>query len=592
VVVEDDAGSTLSERSIGLLRVGLIAALALPVVWIVLTRDDHNIGDVALLELRIRDVFSSHPPLTGAYSRYGWSHPGPLMFYLFAVPYRLFGNDANALRVATMLFNLIALGLLLWLAHRRGRAPLVAVATAATLLIWGLQADALSYGWNVTVTVVPFMLTAVACWSVLRGDHRALIAAAVSAVFVFETHVGVGVVIAPLVVITFGHAAWRGLTPHVGRWTLAVGGGVLAVALVPLLVDLFRDPPGNTGRILKWSLTNDEPKVGVEDGLRMIGRTSSLSFLWHPELPGRFLLQIETVAGGVLPGIALLLLGLALVQAIRSQWYDEATFCGVVAVLWASGVVAASTITEPLGWWLVEWLQPLGWLTWAAIALVGWRVIQRRWRGPTGQIDRGALMAAGLLVTVAAGAHALDTFELDDRSAEVVEPVTKLTDAALSAPRSGVIRIDFIGSPLTAETMLSGVVNRLDAEGVEVCVDESLAYKFGSFRVCSAEPTSRLIIRSEPTALAPPERSETLAISDPLTEQERLEADGLRARIAAVLERSGRSEQVGVLDTPLADTVLLGEPPTDLVAIADDVRRLDELRDVAGIRYGLYLVSG
>lgn len=571
----------------------LIAALVLPVVWVLATRDDHNIGDIALIELRVRDVFSAHPPVTGAYSRYGWSHPGPVLFYLLAVPYRVFGNDATGLRVATLILNVAALGALFWLARRRGLAPLVAVATATTLLIWGLQADALSYGWNVTVTLVPFLLTAVACWSVLCGDDVALVVAAVAAVFVFQSHVGAGVVIAPLVLVTAGFVVWRRRRPVLGRGSLIAGGGLLALALVPIAFDTFRDPQGNLATLLKWSLDNDEPKVGVLDGLRMIGRTSSLSFPGSPELPGRFFLQLDTVSVGFLPGAALVLLALATIVARRRGWADEAALCGVVVVLWVSGAVAASTITEPLGWWLVEWLQPLGWLTWAAIALVGWRVVQSRWADVGTGLTVPVLSLAGVVVVSAVVAHALNTVALDDRTAEVVEPVSVLTDAALELGADDEpIRFDFRGSVLTAEPMLSGVVNRLDAVGVEACVDDTLAYKFGSFRVCPSVPLRTLIIRSEPLVSPPPDGATMVVITDPLTDEERREADNLRAIVADVLDANGMGDRVGVLDTSLADTVLLGDPPPELITVADDVRRLDQLREVPGIRYGLYLVPG
>jgi hypothetical protein len=588
---EEAAQTLLDRRSSTLLSALLLATLALPVVWIVLTRDDHNIGDVALIELRIRDVVSTHPPLTGAYSRYGWAHPGPLLFYLFAVPYRLLGNDATALRATTLAFNLVSLGGLLWLARRRGRAPFVAIGVAATLLVRGLQPDALSYGWNVTVTLVPVMLTAVACWSVVCRDDRALIVATVGGLFVFQTHVGAGVVIAPLLVATWAYVGWRRLRPRVDRLSVVFGGALLALALLPVLVDLGRDPPGNIGRLVRWSVTNDEPKVGVEDGLRMIGRTSSLSFLWHPELPGRFLLQIDDIDVGVLPGLALLLLVIALVHAVRSGWHDEAALCAVVLVLWASGVVAASTITLPLGWWLVEWLQPLGWLTWAAIALVGWRVVQSASDRRDSLATAAVLTVAGIVVVSAAVAHARDVFRLDDRAASVVEPVSELTAASLQAVGSDPARIDFLGSPLTAETMMSGIANRMDAEGADICVGGELAYKFGDSRVCSVERSKRLIVRAEAIAEPPPAGAVSLAIFDPLSESERAEADALRAEIAAVLDRVGRPGQIGVLDTPLADTVLLGDVPGELLAVADSVRRLDELREVAAVRYGLYLVA-
>ena len=102
--------------------------------------------------------------------------------------------------------------------------------------------------------------------------------------------------------------------------------------------------------------------------------------------------------------------------------------------------------------------------------------------------------------------------------------------------------------------------------------------------------SSPSIVRSEPVAEAPPDGATTVVTTDPLTDGQRREADELRVIVGAVLEANGMSDRIGVLDTPLADTVLLGDPPAELIAVADDVRRLDRLREIPGVRYALYLL--
>ena len=71
---------------------GLVAAIVLLpfvafFVWALVTTI-HSGGDVALTEISVRDVGGAHTPLFGVYSRYGWHHPGPLLFYVLgrAVP--------------------------------------------------------------------------------------------------------------------------------------------------------------------------------------------------------------------------------------------------------------------------------------------------------------------------------------------------------------------------------------------------------------------------------------------------------------------------------------------------------------------------
>src|SRR4029079_9742726 len=47
--------------------------------------------DQALSMLRIRAVGTKNTPLLGAWSRWGWSHPGPALFWVLAPFNRLFG---------------------------------------------------------------------------------------------------------------------------------------------------------------------------------------------------------------------------------------------------------------------------------------------------------------------------------------------------------------------------------------------------------------------------------------------------------------------------------------------------------------------
>src|SRR5215469_15117239 len=48
-----------------------------------------NFGDVAVLESGLRDALGGHQ-LLGPYSHFGWFHPGPAYFYVFAPVYWVF----------------------------------------------------------------------------------------------------------------------------------------------------------------------------------------------------------------------------------------------------------------------------------------------------------------------------------------------------------------------------------------------------------------------------------------------------------------------------------------------------------------------
>src|SRR3954471_4064802 len=55
------------------------AGVRLVATW----RSVHGNGDEAAIGLPVRAV-RSHPPLIGAFSRVGFSHPGPLLYYVLA----------------------------------------------------------------------------------------------------------------------------------------------------------------------------------------------------------------------------------------------------------------------------------------------------------------------------------------------------------------------------------------------------------------------------------------------------------------------------------------------------------------------------
>jgi hypothetical protein len=77
------------------------AALVLPLLVMairVIAHDWSNPGgDIALIELRTRDV-GRHTPLLGSYGRYGFNQPGALWFYVLAGPYRLLGSRFAAMQ--------------------------------------------------------------------------------------------------------------------------------------------------------------------------------------------------------------------------------------------------------------------------------------------------------------------------------------------------------------------------------------------------------------------------------------------------------------------------------------------------------------
>ena len=63
-------------------------------------------------------------------------------------------------------------------------------------------------------------------------------------------------------------------------------------------------------------------------------------------------------------------------------------------------------------------------------------------------------------------------------------------------------------------------------------------------------------------------------------------------QLVRVLVEDGRDDAIVLLGTPLADVILLDGASPELLARADDARRLAALRSVPGGRYALYAPAG
>lgn len=152
--------------------------------------------DYAAIEMRIRDVWSGHPPLLGAYARFGApgqeaSHPGPLMFFVMWPLYQVFGATAWAMQAATACLHAAAVAAALWIAHRRvGTTGTLGFAAAIAVLARYYGAFTLTDPWNPYVCVLWWLVFLLAVWSVACGDLPMLPVAAVVGTLCVQAHVG------------------------------------------------------------------------------------------------------------------------------------------------------------------------------------------------------------------------------------------------------------------------------------------------------------------------------------------------------------------------------------------------------------------
>ena len=155
-------------------------------------------ADLATTEMLTRDV-GSHSPSLGPFSRDGWFHPGPALFYVLAPSYRLFGSDGSALAVGAVVVNALSVAAVGLLARRRGGTGLMLAALlGVAVLMHALGPTFLATPWNVYVTVLPYAALLFTIWAVVAGERWALPVATLLTSFLMQTHVGYVALALPL----------------------------------------------------------------------------------------------------------------------------------------------------------------------------------------------------------------------------------------------------------------------------------------------------------------------------------------------------------------------------------------------------------
>src|SRR5262245_10326443 len=116
------------------------------------------VDDFAITDMRVRDVLSSNTPLTGLYSRPGWNHPGPMMFWLMAPLSKLSGNAPWATRIGGAVIQAGALGWLAWITWRLGLRTLLTAAAVVGLTFVALTPLVFRMPWNPYIPLPVFVL--------------------------------------------------------------------------------------------------------------------------------------------------------------------------------------------------------------------------------------------------------------------------------------------------------------------------------------------------------------------------------------------------------------------------------------------------
>lgn len=552
----------------GVAAAATVAFLVVQLIEVWSARPTKNTGDLALIEMETRRVFSVGPPLLGAYSRYGWRHPGGALFWVWSPVYELFGESARALSTAAAC--LVALSLW-WLCTRwsTNRGFNVALGVAALVTIGTLSENGVAYAWNINATVVPVLVVLAGCATTIVTARPSIPMLATTGwwLFVFEAHAGTGVVLAPAVLATLAVVAVRRLR---GRWepadrrSLVLGSVVVALIGSPVVIDAAIHRGGNLRSLLVWSATNDVPTAGLATGVKVVGRATSLSFVTAPQQP-RFLFN-AVIVWGLLPGLLLVLGAAALLFAVRRRDRLATAALAILGVTWGSAVFAVANIPDPVYAWLVTWLQPLAWMTWAIVIWVALSVLPT----PTRRSDwqrrasgLGGAMAGAWAVAIGAGALAAigsgsPVSKLDRSQTQV----TALADAVRSEAGPGLVAIKVEPEFAASDVIAAGLLNDLDRGGVTACADPQWDYKVPERWNCrptmadATQDPNTFVVRTEEVRGEPPPGMRLIADVDYLEPTERRRVDEARFTVLTFLDDRGRTDLDALVGTELTHLIL------------------------------------
>ena len=170
------------------------------------------VGDLAALELRVLDATRGGLQL-GAYSRFGWQHPGPAYLYVLAPLYAVAGKAPWALHTGAALLYALFLALIvrevvLLFVEQRVR---LAALGPLSILFFDTSLASIPSGitepWNPIVPVVPFTLLVLVCARMTQGQLQLLPYAVLLHAIVAQAHLGY----VPLASAALGFGAFIGL---------------------------------------------------------------------------------------------------------------------------------------------------------------------------------------------------------------------------------------------------------------------------------------------------------------------------------------------------------------------------------------------
>jgi hypothetical protein len=583
-----------SRRDAALLALGVLSPLAVAAIALA-TRPWVPVLDMAMTELRVRDVGGRHTPLVGLPGRIGrtireqGSHPGPWSFYLVAPFYRLSGSRAWGMELASCILNAACVAGAVAIGRRRfgGRGALLGAVLAA-VAVRGYGPNVLTHPWNPYFPVLLWLLALLAAWLVLDGWHSRAVAVVALTSVAAQTHLPYLPNALVLDALVLGVLAWR-VRRGVAPWRpLAVAVGVGAVLWIPPLVEQLVRSPGNIGKLVRHFTTEQpEPAIGVGHATKLVLQHLDW-FAMAVDLVRRkdAFVHRAGVAGdpgaGVSIGglIVVALWGAAAVWAWRRRHRTLLALHAVIAVTLLSGLLSSARIFGKVWFYLTLWMSSTALLVAVSLAATAWvlavehadRLPRARWLAlDTLAAVTVTFATAGSIVT------AVGQEPPEQGQGEAVHAVLPELAAALDPSARYVV---FWQESVVPGSQGYAVFSELERRGLAVGVHPTWRVPATPHRVFppGSYDGEVHVISGGWIARWPgihPE-AEQLLVHDHRTAAERDRFDQLDARVVARLTALGRTDLLDTVDTNLFGASLDPALPADLVADLSEMLLIGE----------------
>jgi|GEM_PF-1314191 hypothetical protein len=519
------------------------------------------VQDFALMDLRVRDVWSGEFPLVGAYSRFGWNHPGPSLYWALGLISRPFGQPAWATQMGAAVLQGVAIIAAARLAWIRGRLGLV-LALLGVLEVGYLAAGSRLFldPWNPYVAFPFFVLFVLEVWSVALGDTRQLVWMGLVGSFLVQAHVGY----LPLVLAALVWTAWVLLRDvRAGARLERVRPRLIGMALVvgamwtpAVIQQLLPGREGNVGLLASYFFEGQGSPIGLRAGAGLLAAEFRLPPAW---IGGHERFAVLTT--NLVPAspawllVAVVLVGVGVVAVRHTHARPDARLLVLTTLLVGVAIVTLARISGDVVPYLFLWRIPIALMLVLAVAGAVIRACD-----PSPLVRR--VGAAGLVILISGASLGLSRAVVKDRP---TDRTTRQTRALFDAVRHG--RVDARpviirqggSNPLGIE---GGLFNALDRVGGWVRVDPERGFEFGRNRAARIRDVSEVwyvveggqfvsLLTELPGARVVAETS-ALSASD----ERRLRQD---QRVAArELERAHRRDVVDSLQSSLFPLVAAG----------------------------------